>query len=308
MGKAFNTAVGIIICFFVLPLGLTAQQQEAALAHIDYEFVHVYDTTNRDQPNKTNMRLLLGQQSSQYLNQTIADQRERAMAMLQERGITVEITGVRMSVTQRNISSGSALEELFLYPQQKKLLKIDGISSTVYTIEQEYPELAWEIGQETREIGGFAAQQARTYFGGRYYTAWFTPEIPLPLGPWKFHGLPGLILEVEDDAREVQFLYKDFVRLEDGELKIALPENAVAATTRQFDRAKAAYDNNPNAGNRSSIPTGATGQIDQVVITIDASGNRQTLSGDAARAELERRRLQTTTTNYNNPIEKNNKN
>lgn len=30
------------------------------------------------------------------------------------------------------------------------------------------------------------------------YTSWYAPEIALNKGPWKFNGLPGLILKVED--------------------------------------------------------------------------------------------------------------
>lgn len=301
--KVFMTSAVTLLWFILQPLVLLAQQKESALASVDYEFVHVNDTNNRDKPNKTNMRLYLGRQSSQYINQTIAERRERTEALLREQGIGGVVSGVRMSIRQGGGGSGSGLEEIFLYPTLKKLLTIDGISSTTYSIEQVYPELKWEIGQETKEIGGFTVQQARTFFAGRYYTAWFTPEIPFPLGPWKLHGLPGLILEAADDTGEVQFLYKDFVQLEEGDRSIELPENVVTATPRQFDRAKAAYENNPNAANQSSIPAAGANQISQVLITIDANGNRQTLTGDEAKAELERRQLQEKNSN-NNPIEK----
>ncbi len=56
----------------------------------------------------------------------------------------------------------------------------------------------WEIHNETKKIGQFTTSKATIKFRGRDYTAWFTEEIPVPYGPWKFRGLPGLILEVYD--------------------------------------------------------------------------------------------------------------
>ena len=57
----------------------------------------------------------------------------------------------------------------------------------------------WDIPNlETDTILGYPCMLATTNFRGRTYSAWFTLEIPINDGPWKFYGLPGLILKVED--------------------------------------------------------------------------------------------------------------
>lgn len=58
----------------------------------------------------------------------------------------------------------------------------------------------WKINDSTKIIGGYQTQMATTNFRGRKYVAWFTKEIPIPYGPWKFNDLPGLILEVSDST------------------------------------------------------------------------------------------------------------
>lgn len=58
----------------------------------------------------------------------------------------------------------------------------------------------WKIVDSTKIISGYQAQMATTDFRGRKYVAWFTREIPIPYGPWKFNNLPGLILEVSDST------------------------------------------------------------------------------------------------------------
>ncbi|SFI68205.1 GLPGLI family protein [Kaistella treverensis] len=65
----------------------------------------------------------------------------------------------------------------------------------------------WKISPETSEIGGMKAQKATTDFGGRKWIAWFTNEIQFQDGPYKFHGLPGLILNLEDEKGDHIFRF-----------------------------------------------------------------------------------------------------
>lgn len=55
------------------------------------------------------------------------------------------------------------------------------------------------IGDSTKNILGYECFHATTDYHGRVWDVWFTPEIPIQDGPWKFRGLPGLILEATTD-------------------------------------------------------------------------------------------------------------
>jgi GLPGLI family protein len=59
-------------------------------------------------------------------------------------------------------------------------------------------EQNWEIHDDTLTVAGYFCQKASCSFRGRNYTAWFTTDVPINNGPWKFGGLPGLILKVYD--------------------------------------------------------------------------------------------------------------
>ena len=65
------------------------------------------------------------------------------------------------------------------------------------------PKIEWILLEEKASFLGYTCQKAIGSFRGRNYTAWFTSEISVPTGPWKLYGLPGLILSVNDDKKEV---------------------------------------------------------------------------------------------------------
>ncbi|MEK8178870.1 GLPGLI family protein [Flavobacterium buctense] len=72
-----------------------------------------------------------------------------------------------------------------------------------YTIKKEFKKLDWQLTKETKVIDGFLCYKATSneVFSNKYgefkypLIAWYSPSIPINLGPLGISGLPGLILE-----------------------------------------------------------------------------------------------------------------
>ncbi|KFF12765.1 hypothetical protein IW15_08215 [Chryseobacterium soli] len=73
-----------------------------------------------------------------------------------------------------------------------------------YKIEESV-HLNWKTTDSTKMINELKVQKAEANFGGRKWIAWFAGEIPLLYGPYKFNGLPGLIIQIYDTKKEYLF-------------------------------------------------------------------------------------------------------
>ena len=78
----------------------------------------------------------------------------------------------------------------------------------------EFVDFDWEINMErNRIISGYNCFNATTNYGGRSWSVWFASEIPINSGPYKFKGLPGLILEAKDSLGFYTFEFNDFLNI-----------------------------------------------------------------------------------------------
>ena len=63
----------------------------------------------------------------------------------------------------------------------------------------------WKLINETKTINSIACKKAEVHYKGRDWTAWYSTEIPFPYGPYKFSGLPGLIVKITDKTGDYDF-------------------------------------------------------------------------------------------------------
>jgi GLPGLI family protein len=75
---------------------------------------------------------------------------------------------------------------------------------------EELNNINWELVNEFKIIAKYKCQKAIAHKYGRTWSAYFTTDIPLPFGPYKFNGLPGLILEISDDKGDYLFSMYSF--------------------------------------------------------------------------------------------------
>lgn len=99
----------------------------------------------------------------------------------------------------------------FVYKDfSNKTLKLSGkVGNRDYLINDTLSNFKWKITKERKKILNYNCIKATTEFRGRAYEAWYTEEIPIPNGPWKLCGLPGLIVKAYDDKLAFVFDLKE---------------------------------------------------------------------------------------------------
>lgn len=108
-----------------------------------------------------------------------------------------------------------------------------------YIYEEPIPPVKWQFEDQEIEIMGYQCQKATTNFRGRQYEVWFTIEIPIRNGPWKFNGLPGLILKAESTDGLFGFTAFSITRSEKRALWICdLDKDIVKANRKEIMKLK----------------------------------------------------------------------
>ena len=128
--------------------------------------------------------------------------------------------------------------------------------------EEKWSGQEWTLEEDTASFLGHPCQKASCRWRGRDYVAWFAPDIPIRRGPWKFGGLPGLIMKIHD----VDSLYVfEAVAIEKGNFPIyQYPKEEFMKSTRTHTwKLQIAYNRNylKTAGIRNFNEDGTIGDL-----------------------------------------------
>ncbi len=105
-------------------------------------------------------------------------------------------------------SGGVWVPDVYKYYDSKRMTIMHRMGEArvpIYLYDEPLDLMDWKMSFGTKEIHGYPCFKAECDFRGRHWTAWFTMQIPVKDGPWKFCGLPGLILEMEESRGHYAF-------------------------------------------------------------------------------------------------------
>ena len=179
-----------ILALGFIVLGLAIQAQ---VNRFYYDYRYIPDSNSKEDVKKETMLLDIDKNGSNYYSRDkfVADSTSMADVQKQLKGGSGNI-----NVTRRDNAGQVGYKVMKSYPDFKTYL-FTRVSMDQYKVkEDQKPE--WKILPEKQKIGEYNAQKATTTYGGRDWIAWFSTDIPFQDGPYKFYGLPGLIVKLED--------------------------------------------------------------------------------------------------------------
>jgi GLPGLI family protein len=97
------------------------------------------------------------------------------------------------------------------FEKKQKLEQVEYLTR-IFLVNSEIDAVPWKLGSDKKKILDYTCMSATMTLDDQDIVAWFSPEIPVSLGPSIFSGLPGLILAVERNgetayvATSVQFV------------------------------------------------------------------------------------------------------
>ncbi|MDR2148579.1 MAG: GLPGLI family protein [Tannerella sp.] len=176
---------------------------DTAYLRASYRQLLIQDTVNNTNPKSSVMLLQIGKRLTKYwgLDSYIIDSLTAAYREAGENTV---------SIIQKTIGldRGDFRDEVIFSNMKPDYLTVT-VSMALARLNSEYeeiiPKIDWHLEKDTMTVMNYLCKKATCRLFGRNYTAWYTPLLPVQKGPWKFSGLPGLILKVSDDREQVFF-------------------------------------------------------------------------------------------------------
>jgi GLPGLI family protein len=183
---------------FLFAFGIFNAQNQ----RFSYEYQFVKDTLNKTEITKELMNLDIGKEGSNFYSRDVYVSDSTMNAYFEKQ---IQTTG-SMNVDTKIMSQrkGSMRYKIFKSYPEFKISTKTRMGMDAYKVAEDR-KMAWNILKEKQKIGEFNTQKASTEFAGRKWIAWFSTELPFQDGPYKFYGLPGLIVKLEDAAETHQF-------------------------------------------------------------------------------------------------------
>jgi GLPGLI family protein len=131
------------------------------------------------------------------------------------------------------------------------------VDSRDFFIYDKVPKPTWKIEEDqTKTIAGYKCYKATGTFRGSKVIAYFTKDLPYSAGPFKFYGLPGLILDIRTENKDHDIWKAESVDVDDKSTITFKPKflNKEKISLKDYVEAKEAHMNKIFAKVAENLP------------------------------------------------------
>ena len=238
--------------FLLVGLMLSAQNNR-----VIYEYKFAPDSTKSDSLKTEWMYLDISKKGSKFYSKSTFE----SDSIIQESIRKQMASGMRNIAVSKQRRGGEINYEVEKsYPEYQTYLVSNIGNDTYKVVEDRKPD--WKISSEKKKLGTFSVQKATADFAGRKWTAWFTTDVPIQDGPYKFSGLPGLIVEVADQTGTHKMELKGLKKIPEStteELNTQgkdipmLRKKPIEVNRQQYVKQLKQYENDPVQGMREIL-------------------------------------------------------
>ncbi|SHL47243.1 GLPGLI family protein [Flavobacterium xanthum] len=180
-----------IIIILVMAIQSVNSFGQNKMLNVEYEIFY-----NTDIPNTQYANLFVNGSKEESIYIKKSDSKVNKQVKREEdNSISITYKSKRSSATYFNFKKDT-------------LISSESVFGEEYLITEKTPKMHWELIDETKVKDAITLSKAICEFRGRKYIAWYALEFPLKYGPWKLHGLPGLIFEVYDETKRYNWYLK----------------------------------------------------------------------------------------------------
>ncbi len=170
---------------------------ETSILEIKYNITFAEDTLNKNSTISEPMVLLTNERKSiffsEYYKNNI-DEVGRQLRNIENGNVTIDLSSMPRSKFKYNV-----------YRDNDEIFVTNYLGRNPFTFKVENP-ISWKIfNNETKKVLGYICHKATAVLNNKSYIAWFTYDIPISDGPYRFKGLPGLLLKINESHNYLEF-------------------------------------------------------------------------------------------------------
>lgn len=246
--QALKYSILLTLCFYTLISPQKCYSQFSNTTPIDqskilitYMLEFQQDSTNREEIKAEEMLLFIGDSTSLFMSYVTLSLDSLAKRLSREAQQYKWDRKTMMNKYMASMGMPSRFRyRLYKHFKENSLTFGEYVPDNYFVYEESLQCMKWEIHpDEEKVIQNYEVKKATTYYGGRNWVAWFAPEIPISDGPYKFNGLPELIVKVEDTKGHYVFTLTSFETLKDPiPIELVLHDSELKSTWEEYLRAK----------------------------------------------------------------------